>query len=113
MSDSVAPDGGCRLSTANFNVLYPLAPGDGQRSRRSTSYISVRPLPYGGTAVVQSGGTSVRTRTYRVFVESDADLVNLENARGYHGTLTTVIDNASGGVGCTLQDTDATDWWPS
>lgn len=109
MSDSFAPDSGFSLTTATFDIRYPNAPEGGQRSRRAGSLISVRPLPYGGSAVIQSGGVGPRTLSYTLYVASETELEHLEAARGYHGTLTTTID---GTLGATLQDCDASEWWP-
>lgn len=98
-----APDGSFGLATADFDVVYQQS-----RSRKSDSLISIRPLPFGGGAVVQSGGLGPRTWQFAAFMDSN-NTARLEAARGYHGTLMVF----EGTVGCTLISTDSgSDWYP-
>lgn len=105
MSDSFVPDGAFGLPTCSFDVAYQL-----NRAREADSLISIRPLPFGGGAVVQSGGIGPRRWTFALFVSSNTELTHLEAARGYHGVLTCF----EGTEGATLEKVSSgSDWYPS
>ncbi len=104
MADSYVPDGIYGLATSSFNAEYQTG-----RSREADSLISIRPLPFGGGAVVQSGGFSPRRWVFSLFFSNATDLARLEAARGYHGTLNVF----EGSVACTLEkSTGGTEWYP-
>ena len=67
---------------AHFDVEYQT-----NRSVDGAGNISVRSLPYGGGAVIQSAGRAPVTRTFHVFLGSPSDMNDLIHCRGDHGVL--------------------------
>jgi len=95
---------GVDSTTATFDVIYQEG-----RSIKGAGAISVRPLPYGGGAVIQSAGRAPVTRTFKLFIASQTELDNLLHCRGDHGTLSIF----EGSYDCTLESVDAAEWWPN
>ena len=79
------------------------------RSRKASAEVSERHIPAGDTNYVDLGGKKSKRRSLSLLIADGATVLALENLCGQQGTLT----YHEGTYTAVLEDTDATEWWPT